>query len=178
MHPQRRAMAAINVLGGIAVLGSYAHGIATNPETRGDVWGGVPEGLQPLYTVSMLAATAGYFLFTSYFFFRADPDVVRIAGRHRFGTLNALYALVLVPSVLWMPLTFAMLEAPSAGLWWAIRVVLFAVGAGSLGLLAALLAIRPRGSALAWGLAVLGLAAFCFQTAVLDAVVWPAYFPA
>ena len=56
MHPQKRSLLWINVVGGIAVLGSYVHGIVTNPLTRGEVWGGVPEALQPLYTASMLSA--------------------------------------------------------------------------------------------------------------------------
>ena len=32
--------------------------IASNPLTRGDVWGGVPETLRPLYTITMLLAAA------------------------------------------------------------------------------------------------------------------------
>jgi hypothetical protein len=159
------------------VLGSYVHGIATNPATRGGVWGGVPETLQPLYTVSMLAAAAGYFAFSYFVFFRLEPAGTRIGGRFGFGALNLLYLLILAPSALWMPLTFAMLEAPSDTLWLAIRVTLFAVGIGSLGLLAALLAVRTPSSSPARWIAVAGSIAFCFQTAVLDALVWPAYFP-
>jgi hypothetical protein len=177
LHPARRLFAAINVLGGVAVLGSYALGIAAHPDTRGEVWGGVPQGLRPLYTVSMLLAAAGYFAFSGFVWLRLDPERTRIAGRFGFGLLNALYALILAPSALWMPLTFEMLEAPSAGLWAAIRLVLAAVGLGSLGLLAALLAVRPREPAWAHALAVAGCAAFAVQTALLDALVWPAFFP-
>jgi hypothetical protein len=85
--------------------------------------------------------------------------------------------LILIPSALWMPLTFAMLEAPSDGLWWAIRLTLAAVGVGSLGLLAGLVAVRPSSPSLAHKLAVVGSLAFALQTAVLDAAVWPAFFP-
>ncbi len=177
MHPQKRIMAWLNVLGGTAVLGSYVHGIATNPETSGEVWGGVPEAIRPLYTVCMFLAAAGYFAFTSFIFFRLDPDRTRIGGRFGFGLFNVLYAAILVPSPLWMPLTFAMLEAPSAALWWAVRIDLAVVGLGSLGLVAALLAVQPRSPALAHRLAVIGSLPFFFQTAVLDALVWPAFFP-
>ena len=59
MHMDKRRLALVVVIGGILVLGSYVHGIVTNPETRGDVWGGVPQAIQPLYTVSMLLAAAG-----------------------------------------------------------------------------------------------------------------------
>jgi hypothetical protein len=70
-----------------------------------------------------------------------------------------------------------MLGSPGPGLWIAIRLVLAVVGLGSLGLLAALLAVRPREPAWAHVLAVAGCAAFAVQTALLDALVWPAFFP-
>jgi hypothetical protein len=177
MHPQKRSMVWINVLGGGAILASYAHGIASNPLTRGDVWGGVPDTLRPLYTITMLLAATGYFAFSYFVFFKVDPDQARIGRRFGFGAFNALYALILVPSALWMPLTFEMLAAPSTGLWVAIRLALAAVGIGSLGLLAAIASVQPVSAPGARRLALIGITAFCFQTAVLDALVWPAYFP-
>ena len=81
MHRDRRVMAWINVIGGVAVLGSYAHGIWTHPEITGEVWGGVPEWLKPFYTVSMLTAAAGYLAFTYFLFFRVEPDEARVADR-------------------------------------------------------------------------------------------------
>jgi hypothetical protein len=176
MHPAKRTMLWINVLGGIAVLGSYAWGLGTQPDP-GAVWGGVPEWLKPAYTVSMLAAAAGYFLFSGFLLFAVDPERARFFGARRFDLVNALYLAILAPSALWMPLTFAMLAAPSAALWIAIRVVLAIVGLGSLGLLVAVATVRPRAPVVAWGLALVGLVAFALQTAMLDAVVWPAYFP-
>jgi hypothetical protein len=137
MISQRRALALINLFGGIAVLGSYAYYLISYPARAGDFWGGVPDGLRPVYTVNMFLAAAGYFAFTFFLMYRLRPTNT---GSTRFGlgTFNALYALILIPSALWMPLTFAMLEAPSEGLWWAIRLTLAAVGIGSLGLLAGL----------------------------------------
>ncbi len=176
MHAKRLLVIAINVVGGIAVLGSYVHGIATHPETSGQVWGGVPEGLKPLYTVSMLLAAVGYFPFTHFVTLRLDPERTRV-GPFDYGIFPLLYALVLAPSALWMPLTFTMLDAPSPFLWIAIRLVLFAVGLGSLAMLASVCAARPRPLGASFWLAVAGCAAFCVQTALLDALVWPAYFP-
>lgn len=178
MHPQKRSLLWINALGGLAVLGSYVHGLATHPATRGDIWGGVPEALQPLYTGNMLLAAAGYFAFSAFVFFRLDPDAVRVAGRFRYGWFHASYALMLVSSALWMPLTFAMLEAPGPALWWAVRLVLFGAGIGSAGVAFGVYAARPHDAPLARRLALVGCTFFCLQTAVLDALVWPAYFPA
>jgi poly-gamma-glutamate synthesis protein (capsule biosynthesis protein) len=56
--------------------------------------------------------------------------------------------------------------------------VLFAVGAGSLGLVAAIARARPWPSPGLRRLALLGALAFSLQTALLDALVWPAFFPA
>lgn len=177
MHPRLRSLLWLNVFGGLAVLGSYAHGIASNPETSSLVWGGVPEELKPLYTVNMLLAAAGYFAFSFYVFFRLDPERTRVVGRFGFGCFAILYALILAPSALWMPLTFQMLAAPSAALWAAIRIVLALVGIGSLGLCVAIAAGRPVASPAAQRIALAGAAVFSLQTAILDALVWPAYFP-
>jgi len=177
MHPMRRSLLWLNVLGGIAVLGSYVHGLASNPLTRGAVWGDVPEALRPFYTINMFLAAAGYFAFSSYVFRQLDPARTRIAGRFGFGAFHVLYALILVPSALWLPLTFEMLAAPSAWLWLVIRIDLALVGLGSLGLMGAIASAQPPGAPGARRLALLGTLFFCLQTALLDALIWPAYFP-
>jgi hypothetical protein len=177
MLAQRRAMSLINVLGGLAVLGSYAFCLITYSAQAGDFWGGVPDGLRSVYTVNMGLAAGGYFAFTYFLMYRLKPTTSS-SGRFGLGTFNALYATILIPSALWMPLTFAMLEAPSDGLWWVIRLTLAAVGIGSIGLLVGLVMVRPSMPSLAHKLAIVGSLAFCCQTAILDALVWPAYFPA
>lgn len=177
MLSRRRTMARINLLGGTAVLGSYAYCLAAYSAGAGAFWGGVPDGLRSIYTVNMGLAAAGYLAFTYFLMYRMKPST-GASGGVGFGTFNALYALILLPSALWMPLTFAMLESPSDGLWWVIRLTLFAVGIGSLGVLAGLVAVRPRAPSVAHKLAIAGSLAFCLQTAVLDALIWPAYFPA
>jgi hypothetical protein len=176
MHPSQRTLAAINLFGGIAVLASYAHGLSTYAGDRSDLWGSVPIEIRPIYTVSMLAATIGYFLFTFFVLFRLDPDRVRIAKRLPYETFLWLYIGMLFPSALWMPLTFQMIAQPSDGLWLAIRAVLTLVGLASLALVAALLVVEPRESKALRRLALLGSMAFAFQTALLDAMVWPTFF--
>ena len=176
MHAKQRKIFAINAIGGIAVLGSYAWGICLHPNNSGQVWGGVPEWLKPTYTASMLLAAAGYFPLFYFINFRVDPERVRVGG-YGFDLFGRLYVAILLPSALWMPMTFAMLAEPRPWLWLAIRLVLFTVGAASLATLAALLLLQPRQPGWPFRLAVLGCAAFCVQTALLDALVWPAYFP-
>jgi len=177
VHSQAITLGGINVVGGLLVLGSYAQGIITHPANRDALWGGVPESVRPVYTAGMLLAAAGYFAFTYFILFRLDPDQVRIAGRFGYSLFFLIYALILVPSAMWMPLTYASLDHPGEALRWTTRLVLIVVGLASLGLLAALLTLSPKEPAWAHRLAVAGIAVFSIQTAVLDAIVWSVYFP-
>lgn len=177
LHPSQLTLLALNVVGGVAVLGSYWAGFASNPGSAGALWGGVPEWLRPAYTVSMLTAAAGYFPFTWLLLFGVDPDRAKVAGRYGYGVFPVLTALILAPSALWMPLTFRVIDAWDPTLWIAIRVVLATVGLASLGLLAALVRLEPVASSRLHKAAIAGAAAFCVQTALLDATVWPAFFP-
>lgn len=177
LHPKQKSLLALNVTGGIAVLGSYAWGISMHPGDTDFLWGGVPAALKPFYNVCMLTAAAGYFPFTLLLLFGTDAERARVAGRFGFGCFHILYALVLLPSALWMPLTFQLLGGWDPALWATIRIVLALVGIGSLGLLAALVTLSPVSSRGWRALAVAGAVAFCIQTALLDATVWPAYFP-
>lgn len=176
MHSQQIVLAVIVLVGGIAVVGSYVYWIWANPAHRGDLWGGVPEGLRRFYVGSMLLAALGFFAVTYYVLFRLEPDDVQIFDRFGFVVFPILYAIILAFSALWMPLTFAMLENPGTGLWVAIRLTLAAVGLASLALLIALLALNTREPGAYYWLAVAGTAALCLQTTVLDMLVWPAYF--
>ncbi len=164
----------LNVVGGSAVLASYVMGLGAVP---GDVlWGGVPDSIRPLYTVNMFLAAAGYFFFTSYILFRLDPDTTRVAGRFGYWIFHVLYALVLIPSALWLSLTARMAEEPGLFAWALVRIDLALVAIGAVGLLACLISLgsrAPKGRR--WAIA--GLVPFCLQTAVLDALVWPAFFP-
>ena len=173
----RRGFALLNVVGGLCVLGSYAIGLSLHPESRGAVWGNLPLSLRPLYTVFMLLATAGYFLFSYYVWIALDSARVRVFGRFGFGAFNAVYGLILLPSAFWMPLTFEFIEQGGGALWVAIRVVLLVVGLASLALIAAIASAEPRGGNGARRWALLGSVLFSIQTALLDALIWPAYFP-
>jgi hypothetical protein len=159
----------INVAGGAAVLASYAWGLAHLGDDAATLWGGVPPWLQPLYQLSMWSAAAGYFPMT----LAAATLLEQEPGARR---VPSLYSGILACSALWLPLTCAMLEQPSATLWWAIRLDLAVVGLCSVAVLV-LLARSRIGSRLRVA-GVAGAVAFCVQTALLDAIVWPAYFMA
>ena len=178
MHPQKRRMTWIVLLGGAAVLVSYAYSLSIDRGTQMGLWGGVPFSLLPAYVTSMALAASGFFVFTYYLLFPVNPDGVRIASRFGYGQFQVLYLMILIPSALWLPLTSAMVQQPSNLLWLGILLVLAVVGLGSMGLLLALLTLQPRQPTAAYWLAVLGAVAFCFQTTVLDLFVWTGLFPA
>lgn len=173
---QRRALVGLNVVGGLAVLGSYLLTFA-RPDAGAVLWGGVPESWKGFYTTNMFLAAAGYFPFTWVLAVRADPASARFAGRFGYGALFPLYALVLVGSALWLPLTYAWADAPSTFAWLLVRVDLALVALGSLGLLACVLTVTPRPPLWLHVLALVGCLAFNVQTVVLDATLWPAWYP-
>lgn len=142
---------AVNTVGGVAVLGSYAWGVLTHPDP-GALWGSIPDHIQGPYAACMPIAAAGY--------------LVLLARTHRTPSLRMLAAmtLMLVASAAWMPLSFAALEDPALLPW--VHVDLAITAAASVAML-----VLSKGW---WRIAA---AAFCWQTVVLDYLIWPRFFP-
>lgn len=182
MHPQKKVMAALNVVGGPLVLLSYWWGATAWPaESVGRLWGGVPESVQPAYTSWMFVAAAGYLAYASFLFFRVDAARAEVVGPHGvavgFGWFNVLLALVLFPSAIWMPLSLHYIEAPGPATWALVVAGLWATGLASLAMIASLARLEPKEPSGHWKAALVGSIAFAGQTFVLDACVWPALFP-
>ncbi len=178
MHRKSWNLALINIIGGIAVISSYVHGLLTTEARAGALWGGVPEELQSFYTISMLCAAAGYFPFTYFFVRCVDPDDSRFAGGTGFTLVSVCYVAILAASSFWLPMTTQMSRSPSTFLWILIRLDLAVVALGTIGLIVAATTIQPRTFRPVTRIAALvGLAFFAVQTVLLDAIVWPAYFP-
>ncbi|MDP6684336.1 MAG: hypothetical protein QGH24_00135 [Candidatus Marinimicrobia bacterium] len=167
----------INIVGGIAVLVSYVYGLSTQVELRGDLWGAVPESIRPYYTICMFLSAAGYFFFTAYIIIHIPFDSEHIFKTFDFTLINLLYAGFIIPSVFWISMTFSMIINPSPLLWIGIRSVLFTVGFSSVGLLGVFIFSDFDKTSWLYFAGVIGLIPFCIQTMILDALVWPAYFP-
>ena len=176
MDANKRWLIAIILIGGVFVLGSYIGGIQARPDAGKILWGGVPEKIRPFYTVNMFLAAASYFLFTFFILFRLDPIETKVTSRFGFGVFHGLYAAILIPSALWLPLTLLAVDQSSQALLWLVRIVLGVVGAASLGLFFALRKVRPPQPAWAYRLSMVGSMFFCIQTMILDALVWGAFF--
>lgn len=160
-----QVLAAMVAVGGAAVLASYVWGLGGGLEQPARLWGGVPETWQPIYTLNMFAAAAGFFLFLPYFLRQRDRGFGGPGARSCFAAL-------LIASALWLPLTAAHLAQPGPLLEAAVRIDLALVGLGVLGLVARVLATRAPG----WKRALVGLAPFAAQTVLLDALIWPVFF--
>ena len=167
----------INVLGGIAVIGSYILGFLSHPgKGTNALWGGVPVSLRLFYTLAMVLSAIGYFAFSYFILFRVNPNGLKIAGAFNYMAFVVIYFIILAASALWMPLTYNMLGHPSNGTWISIRTVLSLVGIGSLLLVLSLATMRPRDFSFAYWFAVGGATVFCLHTGILDAIVWPILF--
>ena len=149
MSKSKKGLFLVNLVGGFAVLGSYALGVIENADLASQLWGGIPLWLRPVYTISMFLAAISYLLFFYHIVFRMDPTKVRLPWNPRRG-FYLFFGLILVPSTFWMPLTLAWLQAPSPGLWLVIRLVLFLVALGSLLTLVALAMQKHRAPSQFW----------------------------
>jgi hypothetical protein len=154
------------------VMLSYVYGLKGQTGGADVLWGNVPAGIRPLYTVSMVISALGYFAFIYYILFRANPA----ESNYSYSLFFIIFIVVLGASAFWMPLTNMFVSHGSTGLWIAIRGVLALVGLGSIALVWALLGVHASAHGTAWWLAVVGAGYFAFHTAVLDAIVWAALF--
>ena len=176
MHYLQWILLAVIAVFGAGVIGSYIQGISANPGGAEKLWGGVTGPLRTFNYVTMLLAVAGFFLFSYYLFFRTDPATAQVAGNLNFWAFIVIYALFLLPSAFWMPLTFNVLASRNTSAWFAVRAVLFIAGFASLALTVALLTLQPRIWDTAYWLAVVGSILFCVQTLIMDSFIWAANF--
>ena len=175
MAIQQIILLIVNVIGGIVVIGSYIYGLNGQSGGANILWGGVPEGIRPVYFVSMILSALGYFAFLYYILFRLNPGDVNIAGTFGFSIFFSIFILILLPSALWMPLTNLYVGTPGTGTWVIIRIILALVGIGSIALVWALLSLQPREGVAYW-LSIAGSGYFAFHTTILDAIIWAALF--
>jgi len=165
------------LLGGFAVIVSYVAGMVSHPNTEQLIFGRITPSLKSIYLVSMPLAVVGYLLFLYFILFQLDAGTVQIWGSDGFLVLDIIFAVILVFSAFWMPLTYKLIETQWRGWWFYIRMVLFFVALGSLALLCAFLMISQKEPAWSYWLAISGAVVFFIQTGIIDAFVWTAKFP-
>lgn len=171
MHPKKSLLLMI-LVGGVAVLASYYFGLRSVAGNSSYLWGGIPAVVRPYFTVTMLLGAAGFLAFTSMILFRLDAEQTRLFSRFGYGAFHLIYALILIPSALWLPLTLLAFAQASPLILWSARLVLILVAAASLAMLGAMITLVPRKKTWHRRLPMIGNVFFCIQTVLLDAVVW------
>ena len=161
----------VQVVGGLCVLGSYAQGISSHPETAQLLWGAIPEQVWTPYSLCMPPAALGY-LVLAWVLWTRLPETASLV------TCTGWYVLFLGCSTAWMPLCFQLLDGGSSMLWWPIQGVLLGAAIALLALGRSLWASRHSISPGAYRLALVGWCFISWQCVVLDALVWPRFFPA
>jgi len=156
----RKTLWLINIIGGISVLGSYAWGLTTQPDPM-RLWGQISPSVQGPYSACMPFAALGYLIVLAYTHIRPHRRMIMAM------------TVMLLFSTIWMPLCFAVLDHGwhTAG----VQGVLAATAVASLMMLvhAATDPVRDRLRIAA----CVGATAFCVQTVLLDAIIWPRFFP-
>lgn len=165
----------INLVGGLAVLGSYAVGISGHPGETDLLWGTLPEGIRGVYTLNMLPAAVGYLVAFGYLM-ATPPDDLQHAGAPALPALNTVYAAFLVSSAAWMPLCWVALDGGRDELIPLIRLVLILAGLSSAGLLLLLSRLTNPPRRRWWQASLVGMGFLVLQCAVLDALIWPQFF--
>ena len=176
MFDGKTSFIVLNVVGGVAVLGSYALCIVGWPEESPLLWGAIPPSIIPVYTANMFVAAFGFFLFSWRVLRWCDVDSSQFVGGRTFKFLIACYAAMLIGSALWMPLS---LYAVVNNLGWLtpfIVVDLGIVAVGSLGILVCMITMTPQGSRASRVASIVGACLFCSQTVLLDFCIWPWFF--
>lgn len=144
MHKQQKLLLAIILIGGVAVLGSYAWGILAIQNATQILWGDVPATIRSFSTLGMFTGALGYFAYSFFILFKLNPDHTRIYSRFGYEIFKFLYIAILIPSALWLPLTFLAVQNNSLMVLWLARLDLIVVAAASILLFLALLVTRPR----------------------------------
>jgi len=91
MNVQQIILLIINVIGGIAVIGSYILGLGTQSGGANVLWGGVPAGIRPVYTVSMIISAIAYFAFIYFILFRIDTKDTLIWNRFSYSIFYLIF---------------------------------------------------------------------------------------
>ena len=173
----RTLFALVNILGGMAVLGSYAWCLVTYPEHRNALWGGVHGTLRSIFTLSMLLAAGGYITFCYVIIFQVGE---RTFGKNPVLGTNAIIILTtvfLASAAMWMPSLIAFYRS-GEGHWWVVCTLSLWVTAISLILMTGVTAISHVDgiSKASINASVAGLAYTTFHCLFLDAVVWVALY--
>lgn len=165
---------AINVIGGLFVLGGYVLTLSVFPQYRESLWGGIHGGLRHWLVISMILAACGYLTFSSLVILRGisaiEPSLNAILGNRGVNLMTLVF---LSSAALWMPLSVAYLHSGNQ-LLWLLTVSVLWVTALSLFVLTLIVAAGGVSgfSFVDRVISTAGLATITFHCLVMDGLIW------
>ena len=166
----------INIIFGSLVLLSYYKGVNREPELSLKLWGGVPKVLQPYIVASMFISAIGYFFFTANFLLNVNPAEAIFLGKFNYWSLCVVYLFILIPSALWIELSFSYIKNGDINTWYYIVSVLYCVGIFSVILLLFTVDTYVDNNSKLYLPSIIGAAFFAFHTLFLDGLIWTFFF--
>ena len=173
---QKITLILINIIFGSLVLLSYYKGLNKEPELSLKLWGGVPKILQPYIVASMFISALGYFFFTINFLINTDPQHIKFLGKFNFWYLHIIYLMILIPSAMWIDLTFTYMKTDNTIDWYYVISTLYCVAIFSIILLLFTVDTYVNNSSWLYMVSVFGVSIFTFHTLFLDGLIWTVFF--
>ena len=173
---QKVSLFLINLIFGSLVLYSYYSGLKQEPQLSLKLWGGVPEILHKFIISFMFISAVGYFIFTYNFLFKVDPSEVLFLNRFSYWSLHIIYLLILIPSALWINLTFNYMKSGNQLDWILVVSVLYCVALASIALFLFIVDTKKFSGDYLYLFSILGGSCFVFHTLFLDGLIWTVFF--
>ena len=173
---QKITLVLINLIFGSMVLYSYYAGVTKEPTLSVKLWGGVPLILQPFIVGCMFISAVGYFFFTYNFLSNVNPDNVMFLNKFNYWYLHIVYLLVLIPSMLWIDLTYKYMRSGNIFDWYVVVAVLFCVAIASIILFLFTVDTKFDNKSFIYLGSVFGASFFVFHTFFLDGLIWTVFF--
>ena len=165
----------VNLVGGIAVLGSYCAGLYLYPDQRTALWGGVVGNWKTLFTTSMFFAATGYIVFCYTMTISDGANESSFLGKYTFIILAAAF---LFSASVWMPATLQYLDTKNE-IWWVVSVTSLWITAACLTCMGLAFNFTefPNVNLFQNSVTLTGMICITFHCLVFDAIIWVAKFP-
>ncbi len=165
----------VNLVGGLAVLGSYCVGLYLYPDQRTALWGGVVGNWKTLFTTSMFFAAAGYLVFCYTMTISDGANESSFLGKYTFIILAAAF---LFSASVWMPATLQYLDTKNE-IWWVVSVTSLWITAACLTCMGLAFNFTefPNVNLFQNSVTLTGMICITFHCLVFDAIIWVTKFP-
>ena len=143
------------------------------------LWGNIDKGLQKFYTFSMIMTTVSFLAIIVFIQNVLNDDTEIFGKKFKNGGFDYYFqplALIILPSIIWMPITYLYLKKPNI-LWrYAIVAILATVALGGCLLMYALQNTNYKtlinNNLHSYNAALIGSKYLAFHLTVLDAIYW------